>query len=588
MPSIPANPDILSFVDLPAEIRNLIYEIYFRHEDPLYLAETSGSSVTLLKRWHSNFSLEKCRTFKPDFTTIVLPRWLVEVCILPAFQPGLQLLRVCHQIHQEAASVLYSNEFRLVPKFNGYLLRYHDTTGYYMNRAPTSWLRQIGQHNRFVRKLCVDLGSICPLQSHIVQQNKQQTFRSSDGFLQIGPLLGAVWASDGQMVVRFIDNQPGLHCQVFHKRHQQASQYTHHNSHTFTTQPRDVERFNTVFQALCNDALGMRKFRRAIRDVGITADGSWVASVAWTPITKDITPPYNPGELNPLLRHARFFRTEKDGTLCFIRTAHPRLLALPRPVLDRIMKHTLHSSLGYEVDLDSCRNFKEVFGILYTNKSLHNRYKRTFLENTFHLSTMTTDAHAILNFDKLKRLLQTEFKCPGGPRERTDYLHFGANVQYSITINISSNTPSLSTIRINLMSLVAATFTACASRPVRILLHTIGTDRTKLQTTSICTLRRILLKALTKYVKFDCQYSRARCPEVWINGYGTVAEVVETGVVDGLGARDLTRGYCTLWSEEQIRGVEPDFEMPSERDMVRKMYLWLKWVVMRDEGKDEL
>jgi hypothetical protein len=589
MPTKPANQDMLSFLNLPPEIRNWVYEIFFRHPDPLFLADTGGNSVTLFKSWaYRNHALEECprRASKQSMT----PQrcGITYSCLDGAFQPGIQLLRVCRQIHTEAASVLYSNKFHIVPYTHP---QYHDTTGHYMNNTSCTWLRNIGrQHMRFVRRLSIDLGSICILDRRAKEPDELSTVRSCDGYIRFGALLrGIVWPSRGRIAVTLLDPKPPRICRDYLDLEERTSSYIH-SYEISTSQLRNVERLNAVFQALCMDVLGMKKFKRTILDVGIKPDGSSGVFIFRRTIPslddEDVIWSNHPKEPYPFLDHARYFSTKEHGTPQFIVPTPRRLLALPRSVLIKIMKHTLYSSSGYEIDLDSCDGMKALCGILYFNKNIHDKYMQTFLQNTFHISITSTNTHASLT--KLARLLETKFEYRADLSDPINYLHFGTSAQYSITIHISSATASLSTIRINLMSLVAATLSASAPRPVRIMLHTGGTTRTKLQATSIRTLRQILLKALTKYVKFDCQYSRARCPEVWINGYGTVAEVVETGVVDGLGARDLTREYCTLWSEEQIRGVEPDFEMPSERDTVRKMYLWLKWVVMRDEGKGEL
>jgi hypothetical protein len=496
---------------------------------------------------------------------------------------------VCRQIHTEAASVLYSNKFHIVPYTHP---QYHDTTGHYMNNTSFTWLQNIGrQHMRFVRRLSIDLGSICLLDRRAKEPDGLRTVRSCDGYVLFGALLcGIVWPSRGRIAVTLTDPKPPRICREYLDPEERTSSYIH-SYKIPTSQLRNVERLNAVFQALCKDVLGMKNFKRTILDVGIKPDGSSGVFIFRRTISslddEDVIWSNHPKERYPFLDHARYFSTKEHGTPQFIAPAPRRLHALPRSVLSKIMKHTLlHSSSGHQIDLDSCDGKKALCGILYSNKNIHDKYLQTFLQNTFHISITSTNTHASLT--KLARLLETKFKYRADLSDPINYLQFGTNVQYSITIHISSATFSRSTIRINLMSLVAATLSASAARPVQILLHKEGITRTKLQTTSIRTLRRILLKALTKFVKSDCLYFHARCPEVWINGYGTVMEVVETGVVDGLGVRDLAKEYCTLRSAEENMGMEPDFGVPSERNTARKMYLWLKLVVMEDEGKDEL
>jgi hypothetical protein len=582
--SIPANLDIPSFLDLPAEIRNWIYGFYFHHPDPLYLADTGNDSVTLLRRMaDGNHVLKMCcpRAPKKNPTTSRWDTTCTRPLMASAYQPELSLFLVCRQIHQEAASMLYSNEFCVLRKFDAHPT-YHDTTGHYINQTPTSWLRQIGQHKSFVRKLCIDLGSICPVDRKVIRQAEPQTFRPHDGYLQFGALLQAVWASDRQMAVTFIDPQPHSYCHIEpDPRHAPTLTYDYTTPHTRST--RNVGRLNQTFQLLCNDGLGMRKFRRAILDLGIKVDGSGGVFVFWTPTTEDLRQSMYIEERNPLLDHARYFRNEEGGTLQFITPTSTRMLDLPISMLTRIMKHTLQLREVHEVDLDSFSDLKESCGILYSNKSLHDKYIRTFLLNTFDLSMMTTDAHANFEFDKLERLLQTNFEYRGDISKRVSCLQFGTNVDYSVTMHIYSGTStqisSLKEVRINIMPLLAATFAADPRRTVKILLHT-GNALVKSHLTSIQQLRQEALKAIEQYVKKDHRTDfRVQCPEVWINGHGKITDVISTGSLEHPDWKDPAKTNRALWSASRTgyMGAEPDF-VPNVKDLARSMYLYLKWI----------
>jgi hypothetical protein len=585
MLSVPANPDIPSFLDLPAEIRNWIYEFLFCHSNPLYLSETGNKSVTLLKRWvDRNYGLKRYVPRAP-YNDIPAPRWCASVsCLAPVSQPGLQLLQVCHQVHREAASLLYANDFCIAPKYGAHPT-YCDTTGLYMTRTTHSWLHQIGQHRFFVRKLVIDLGSICYLNHKPRAWDQSQTFRTRDGFLHFGALLDAVWASNQRMAITLIDPKPHLSCHIPLDQPRNNSVYTRYYSNTLITEPRNVEKLNAVFQALCKDELGMRKFCRAIRDVGIMTDASYFLFVFWTPMTRGLTLSDDPEESNPYLDQARLGWQEDDGSLHFLRRGPAQLSRLPDSVLTRIMSHVFYSSPGH-IDLDSFSDFKESYGILYSNKTFHDRYLDILLRNTFDLSIMSTDAYAILDLSKLERLLQTEFKCRCSTTGERIGLHFGSEVQYSISMHIYSSTPSLKDIRINLMSLVTTTFAADASRSVQILLHT-GDTRIKTQTTSISRLRQIALRALTKYVKIEHRNDfRVKCPEIWINGHGEVVNIVSAVALNYPGCKDPAKTNRTLWSAEETEylGAKPDFRLvPNGSELARKVYLWLKWVVSVDE-----
>jgi hypothetical protein len=101
--------------------------------------------------------------------------------------------------------MLYSNEFCLAQKLDAHPAS-HDHTGYYIDQTSTAWLRQIGQHKFFIRKLIIDPGSICPAACDGPELATLQTFRPRDGYLQFGALLRAIWDSDLKILVSFVDS----------------------------------------------------------------------------------------------------------------------------------------------------------------------------------------------------------------------------------------------------------------------------------------------------------------------------------------------------------------------------------------------
>jgi hypothetical protein len=582
--STPANPNITSFLNLPAEIRNWVYGFNFHHSDPLYITATEKDLITSFKGVaDSNHVLTTSR----DGATYSTPS------IARAYQPGIQLLRVCRQIHHEVASMLYSNDFCIAKKF-GTHPTYHDTTGHYIDWMSTSWLHQIGHHKSFVRSLCVDLGSICPVGGAAIPQHlpqhQPQTFRTQDGYLQFGSFVQAVWASDRRMVVTFIDPQPHLTCHVDFQPRQGIGRICHYRFIS-TQSGRNVKRLNQTFQLLCNDELGMRKFRRTIGDIGIKADGSSGVFVFSSRISKSASRSLYAEESNTLLDHARYFSNADDGTLQFITPAPPRLLDLPNSVLTRIMKHTLHVQKAVKINLDSSYDLKKAHGVFSSDKELYNKYVKIFLQNTFELSMSTTEAHVSFGFTKLKCLLQTRFETRRDIFNMRTYSCFATDVKYSIILHVHSSTPplmvSLSQVRINMMPLIAATFLADPMRIVKIHLRT-GNELVRSRSILIQQLRQEALKALETYVKEDHRTDfMMQCPEVWINGHSEIVRVTSTGSLDHPYWEDPAKTNHALWIASKAEGYKGGTPkpriIPDVLSPARFVYLYLKWILFKDD-----
>ncbi|KAF7193337.1 hypothetical protein HII31_05316 [Pseudocercospora fuligena] len=118
----PAKPFTASFLDLPAELRNRVYELVLVL-DPAYVELSAKTTVY----WVGN---EKAREHH-------LKRYKYDI------QRRLRLLRVCKQIYEEASPMFYGeNEFRFT-----------SVKGWY---ALATWIDQIRPRNqRLIRKISI-------------------------------------------------------------------------------------------------------------------------------------------------------------------------------------------------------------------------------------------------------------------------------------------------------------------------------------------------------------------------------------------------------------------------------------------------
>ncbi|KAH7390842.1 hypothetical protein DE146DRAFT_618609 [Phaeosphaeria sp. MPI-PUGE-AT-0046c] len=517
------------FLNLPAEIRNCIYAILFDRDDALQLTHTDDGSFAL--------------------------------------------------IHQEAAPILYSNTFLLRATRNDY----HDHTGLHVNSVSAAWLRQIGQHSNFVQKLTIDLGNIGPSDCYCRGPELPETFRRSDSFIRCGALMNAIWSSHPNMTVSFIDSGiiPRFCTPPLFPR--STSPVTSCNT----------ERLSHVLQQIARDDLGMKKFRRAIGEIGITPDGFngvfVFRTTDWQTRQDDLSHRYKYSPFNPFFENARFFEAPKDGAIrfCVDKMGRKRriVFGVPSKVVKVIVDYTLDSVTSYEIDLDSFTNFTDLCGILYVDWELHEKeLDKFFLNHTFNIS-MTADMNTNFDTSKLGRLINARIGdlFSFGRRYSADDV-FGRNVDFSINLHIQSAMqtppPSSNGARINVMPLIAATLRAKGDRHITIHTHS-GNEEARSNTISVQKLRRLALPVLQKYVlEYHAKDAGVLCPELWMDNQGIV-DVVSTGSVVLGRRKDPAEEYRALWSAWKTGYVGAKAPPVADIDgLARSMYLYLKWITL--------
>lgn len=577
--SMAADPNAPSFLNLPAEIRNLIYGLLFVHEDDLQLAEVADGSVALVQRsseddtaeleYYESLQRYRHNGIIPS-TSLPQPRRVR--------QDGLHLLHTCHQAHHEAAPMLYANTF-LIHATRG---ECHDPTGRRFNRALSAWLHRIGQHNCFVRKLVIDLGAIGPWDCACGNPDRADTLREDDDYIRCGALLNAIWSSDTGIFVSFIDSGPIPSTCMRPFRRQTRSLESSFN----------LENLNSVIQRLAQDELGMKKFRRAIGEIGLYPDGLEGVFVFRTTdweVRQEELNTDGPG--NPFFLDAKFFEVIKDDTLRFCDNKNPisnptTVLGFPLKVFDKILAYTLDSVTSCEIDLDSFCDFTDLHGIFFANSWLHeHRFAKFLLSHSFNI-TMMVDNNANLDFEKLRRLLNVRIGCHHGLdcNETHEHRQFGLDVDYSINLHIHLGTCATASSsispRINMMPLVVATFESNPDRQIHVHVHS-GNGEVKCNTISIQALRRSIVPVLRDYVRMlHAKDAGVLCPELWMNSEGRI-EAVSTSSRPLGRDKDPAKEFKTLWSAWKTGYVDAEAPpVPELGGLARSMYLYLEWITM--------
>lgn len=172
--SVPLDAQLPSFLTLPSEIRNQIYELLFLRDGPVY--------VHSLRAYHAGkpteseldeYSMNETFRQDQDYDARLdagIPRVPEDRDDLKLFDHGLWrslgLLKSCRQIYHEGVGVIYKNNSFVISCTQPA----HASSGYYassldkdycpLHYAPT-WLKSLGMQYRHLKDVRIDLSVRC-------------------------------------------------------------------------------------------------------------------------------------------------------------------------------------------------------------------------------------------------------------------------------------------------------------------------------------------------------------------------------------------------------------------------------------------
>lgn len=175
-------------------------------------------------------------------------------------QPGMNLLLVCRNVHQEAASTFYKNNTFIVTR-NKERYDDHDLCGAYVAATAVSWLRQLGSHACFLDNLNVDLDVLCPDQC----RNCADISPIDVGkvrLLDLGPLLCLVWKENLKLDLRLV-----------HSEHSARKECWLRSGESLVSAISELP-LNRTFRQLQEDSLDRERVSRAIHSIGMNRNGT--------------------------------------------------------------------------------------------------------------------------------------------------------------------------------------------------------------------------------------------------------------------------------------------------------------------------
>jgi hypothetical protein len=156
--SSPADPDAPSFLsNLPPEIRNAIYELLFKRDEPVLLHDPEAWQITAPSP--SDYDSDDWAKSIRDFDE----RFEAEIGSDAEFKhdshEGLSLLLSCRQVYHESIGVFYSDNTFVVSRAHA---RCDDegSSSFQLDYVPV-WLRNIGSQFSLVTEIHIDVDTMC-------------------------------------------------------------------------------------------------------------------------------------------------------------------------------------------------------------------------------------------------------------------------------------------------------------------------------------------------------------------------------------------------------------------------------------------
>jgi hypothetical protein len=156
----PANPDQPSFLTtLPPEIRNHIYELLLKRDEPVLLHDGKAYRESLYEKLREDAQEEDEKEYceEPEFD---VEQYVKDDEFHHGFGESIGLLLSCRQIYHEAAGILFGHNTFLFSR----VLDMDDRRSVFYNqcRSAATWLERIGSQFALLSRVQIDADACCP------------------------------------------------------------------------------------------------------------------------------------------------------------------------------------------------------------------------------------------------------------------------------------------------------------------------------------------------------------------------------------------------------------------------------------------
>jgi len=491
--SASAKPGAVSFLTLPGEVRNQVYE----------LLVPTNEEIEITSRASHPPAAYVVYTFRS--TSLLFRK---AKCV--------PLISSCRQIYHELLSLLLSSN-------TWFLLGGSDPEA--TNLA--AWMGILGSSTTMLRKVVINLAvKPCNQAYEIRYMDAVEMFN----IVKLGGLVKALWADcDAKFRIELDVSDDMNH-------------YNYRSLYYRWPRARVIHAvLSNVLQALREDSLHLKRYESQIRDIFVSLD-SLEGYVEFSYISPDCHSLRNTS--------GRWFSIADNGTaLSFLPTKKPGLMALPESLKERIFVSITFTSpddqdpgnlecptyppVCYDLDLGTVEGATPILTAL--NSALRSRYRTKFWLRNRHLIKMRSGfLHTDFNrFNKLRKFLciASTSSRPWDMGRRFDASQALEHpyVEFLLEFRLQDAT-SLGNLRINMLDFLRVT-SYCTGFSPSITFRVTNEDGSTQSQASI-SLDRLREFATVALTEFDLTFPWNRlkpCPNIWVNGYGCIVQVERDG-----------------------------------------------------------
>jgi hypothetical protein len=469
---------------------------------------------------------------------------LDPVPFVEAYQPDLQVFLVCRQLHLEASSIFYmNNTFTITRKCNR-RNHIHDGRGAYLATAGVPWLAQLGSRVHLLRKIELDLDTLCPARCNdrIVQEDIIDV--SEKGPISILPLLRVLWAGNLQIDVKVVhpNNAAYDKCVILRQTYHPARPPLH-----FDISGRAL---TVTIRCLQRDDLNLKKYHRTLGEIHLKRDGSggWITFLS--------TANHSRKQLAIYVDDSLRFTTQEGKNLRVSKREPPTFLGLPLRLRSRILKCSLTYPKVQMINLDNERVIRDAIRPLYINRFIFMHSFSHYVTNNHFIIELTP--RCIGTSSDLLRITKLLWTAQNVDTRRTDLrgslwpnLAHWPSVQIYLNFDLAktSTVSHIGDLLFDAIPLIQVTLGVSIDKDIPIKLHASN----KSKTITLYQLRSNVSKAWEK-LRPDPKDPTIDRPKIWVNGVGDVVDVVSANRMPGTIENIVRRGR---------NGMQNPLESPS-------------------------
>ncbi|KAF7578606.1 WD40 repeat protein [Pyrenophora tritici-repentis] len=473
--SKPHDPNAKSFLTLPAELRNRIYDLLFESKERMRV---------IFSKTHKSEDEITGTHFRSKTGSAVA------------------LFSTYKKILKEAAPVLYTRNTFILSQEKAPMLRIGSHKKVGAVGPFQTWISTIGSNAQLLRHVTLDVYATCYDENYFYPRWSGQI--DETGVLDVLGILQVLWSADLTLEMSFIVAT----C---------LSDSSWDRSYNVAAMTRN-------FHALRDDQLNLRRYLPLLDAVHLNLNGSGGLILWYTSANHASEDKYPQIWHEPTYTSKIVSGDDDANRLSIIERKSPMtLMGLPHYLLTKIWSDVILPPEGITVDLDTETHFKNE--ATYTNRRLYKEWRGLFLNLNPLTAKMTTSTvrSDFSNFTKLRQLLRTAFSSTNSTYTDST-LQLQAGFEMILDFRLGQ-LAALEDLRVSVLILVLESCHVPANSTIRIRLWRLDsvyvTDQVVI---GLEQLRRKVVAALEEFVKSD---THKAAPEIWINADGQVVEVVE-------------------------------------------------------------